>query len=195
MWNWRRSYSTSSRISCCMCANDSSFNEALATTVEEEGVRRWLRAQGREADLSGSSAAAGALSQGDRPAERDARRAARALRLRPAACADARDEARRIRSLRSSFALLKADWGGHAPFEAWFAEDLNNAHLASIATYFDCVPGFRARARGGGRRPSAAFYCPESARAREARSGEVNAADRRAGSEIPWQACDTINRS
>ena len=32
--------------------NDSSFNEALATTVEEEGVRRWLRAQGREADLA-----------------------------------------------------------------------------------------------------------------------------------------------
>jgi predicted aminopeptidase len=45
--------------------------------------------------------------------------------------------------LRSSFALLKADWGGHAPFESWFAGDLDNAHLASIATYFDCVPGFR----------------------------------------------------
>ena len=30
--------------------NDSSFNEALATTVEEEGVRRWLSAQGRDAD-------------------------------------------------------------------------------------------------------------------------------------------------
>jgi predicted aminopeptidase len=32
--------------------NDSSFNEALATTVEAEGVRRWLRAQGRDADLA-----------------------------------------------------------------------------------------------------------------------------------------------
>ena len=32
--------------------NDSSFNEALATTVEEEGVRRWLHAQGRETDLA-----------------------------------------------------------------------------------------------------------------------------------------------
>ena len=26
--------------------NDAEFNEALATTVEEEGVRRWLQAQG-----------------------------------------------------------------------------------------------------------------------------------------------------
>src|SRR5450631_3788637 len=32
--------------------NDSSFNEALATTLEEEGVRRWLLAQGRDADLA-----------------------------------------------------------------------------------------------------------------------------------------------
>ena len=32
--------------------NDSSFNEALATTVEEEGVRRWLLHQGRDQDLA-----------------------------------------------------------------------------------------------------------------------------------------------
>src|SRR5208283_4018908 len=35
--------------------NDSSFNEALATVVEQEGVRRWLRAQGREQDLKSYS--------------------------------------------------------------------------------------------------------------------------------------------
>src|SRR5277367_6777720 len=32
--------------------NDASFNEAFATTVEEEGVRRWLVQQGREHDLA-----------------------------------------------------------------------------------------------------------------------------------------------
>src|SRR5271165_3787281 len=31
--------------------DDADFNEALATTVEEEGVRRWLLAQGRTRDL------------------------------------------------------------------------------------------------------------------------------------------------
>jgi len=31
--------------------NDADFNEALAVTVEEEGVRRWLESQGREQDL------------------------------------------------------------------------------------------------------------------------------------------------
>ena len=53
-------------------------------------------------------------------------------------------------AMRSSFALLKADWGGHAPFESWFADDLNNAHLASIATYFDCVPGFKRELEAAG---------------------------------------------
>jgi len=45
-------------------------------------------------------------------------------------------------ALRESYAQLKAQWGGQAPFADWFNSDLNNAHLASIATYYDCVPGF-----------------------------------------------------
>ena len=123
-------------------ANDSSFNEALATTVEEEGVRRWLRAQGRDSDLAshlvlqqhyadviellnGTRAALGEIYASDLAPElkRERKRAAFA-------------------SLRSAFADRKAAWGGHAPFESWFGEELNNAHLASVATYFSCVPGF-----------------------------------------------------
>jgi predicted aminopeptidase len=65
-------------------------------------------------------------------------------------------------SLQASFAVLKAEWGGHAPFESWFAEDLNNAHLASVATYFACVPGFERELEAVGG-DLTAFY----ARARE----------------------------
>jgi predicted aminopeptidase len=123
--------------------NDSSFNEALATTVEEEGVRRWLHARGRDADLAAH------LVQQDHYAKvidlltatRTQLRAVYASGLAP----DLEREKKRaaFAALRSSFALLKAGWGGHAPFESWFDEDLNNAHLASIATYFNCVPGFQ----------------------------------------------------
>ncbi len=45
-------------------------------------------------------------------------------------------------ALRASYAELKAGWGGRAPFDAWFNAGLINAHLASIATYYACVPGF-----------------------------------------------------
>ena len=122
--------------------NDSSFNEALATTVEEEGVRRWLRAQGRDADLANH------LVQQEHYAQvidllsstRDELRAVYASGLAPQLLRDKKRAA--FASMRVSFARLKAGWGGHAPFDAWFDEDLNNAHLASIATYFSCVPGF-----------------------------------------------------
>jgi predicted aminopeptidase len=123
--------------------NDSSFNEALAVTVEEEGVRRWLHARGRDADLAHHTL------------EQD--HYARVIELLTATRAELRavyvsgfppDRMREKKraafaALRASFAALKADWGGHAPFEYWFADDINDAHLASIATYFACVPGFQ----------------------------------------------------
>jgi predicted aminopeptidase len=137
--------------------DDSSFNEALATTVEEEGVRRWLLAQGRDADLANH------LEEQKRYAQvvdllnatRTQLRALYASGLAPLEMRARKRDA--FTALRASFEVLKARWGGHAPFDAWFGEDLNNAHLASVATYFDCVPGFeRELAAVGGN--LAAFY-------------------------------------
>jgi predicted aminopeptidase len=123
--------------------DDADFNEALATTVEEVGVRRWLQAQGREKDLEiyelelrHAEEIVGLLirtraelqslyaSGVDRSLMRERKEAAFA-------------------ALRVSYAKLKSEWGGHAPYEVWFEAELNNAYLASVATYFDCVPGFR----------------------------------------------------
>ncbi|MGZ5203137.1 MAG: aminopeptidase, partial [Telluria sp.] len=46
--------------------------------------------------------------------------------------------------LKDDYQLLKASWGGYAGYDLFFAEPLTNAHLASIATYNDFVPAFRA---------------------------------------------------
>jgi predicted aminopeptidase len=44
-----------------------------------------------------------------------------------------------------------------SPYREWSAEGLNNAHLASLATYYDCLPGFeRLLSQQGGNLPS--FY-------------------------------------
>jgi predicted aminopeptidase len=142
--------------------NDSSFDEALATTVEEEGVRRWLISQGRDADLANH------LTQHRHYLEviellnktRASLSAIYASGLEPEPMRQRKRET--FTELRAAYMALKSGWGPHPPFEAWFKEDLNNAHLASIATYFDCVPGFeRELAAVGGNLP--AFY----ARARE----------------------------
>ena len=37
---------------------------------------------------------------------------------------------------------LERQLGVRTGYDAWLDAGLNNAHLASIATYFDCVPGF-----------------------------------------------------
>jgi predicted aminopeptidase len=137
--------------------NDASFNEALATTVEEEGVRRWLQQQGREKDLAEH------LLQHGRYLEvialmtetRNHLRTLYASGLPPPLMRERKRET--FEELREAYAALKAQWGGHAPFDAWFAADLNNAHLASIATYFTCVPGFERELKAaGGNLP--AFY-------------------------------------
>jgi predicted aminopeptidase len=122
---------------------DASFNEALATTVEEEGVRRWLLAQHREADLAAHQLeqlrylqVIGLLRR-TRATLEDIYKSgdeAASMRERKRAAFD---------QLRAAHAELKAQWQGAGPFDAWFAGDLNNAQLASIATYYDCVPGFQ----------------------------------------------------
>jgi predicted aminopeptidase len=122
--------------------NDAAFNEALATTVADEGVRRWLKQQGRERDL------ADYLREQQRYLEvialfnatRTQLRALYADKLAPAAMRGEKRAA--FAALRASYSVLKTQWGGHAPFDAWFAQDINNAHLASVATYYICVPGF-----------------------------------------------------
>jgi predicted aminopeptidase len=122
--------------------NDADFNEAFATTVEEEGVRRWLRARGREKDLASYALQQERYQQvvGLLTRTRIELRALYASGIDPQLMRE-----RKVASyadLRDSYARLLAGWGGHGPFEAWFKGDINNAHLASVATYFDCVPGF-----------------------------------------------------
>jgi predicted aminopeptidase len=137
--------------------NDASFNEALATTVEEEGVRRWLSSLGREQDLAQH------LLQQQRYLQvialmsqtREHLRLIYATGLPPPLMRERKREA--LEALRETYTALRAQWGGHAPFDAWFAHDINNAHLASIATYFACVPGFERELQAvGGNLP--AFY-------------------------------------
>jgi predicted aminopeptidase len=118
--------------------------------VEEEGVLRWLHAQGRDADLAKH------LVEEDHYAKvidlltttRAGLRTVYASGLPPVQMREKKHAA--FQSMRASFAQFEADWGGHAPFEAWFDEDLNNAHLASIATYYTCVPGFERELRAAG---------------------------------------------
>ncbi|MDC8759410.1 aminopeptidase [Janthinobacterium fluminis] len=124
-------------------AGDSQFNESFASAVEEAGVRHWLARYGN--DTLRQSYAQYVLRRQDflRLLMRH-RDALKALYAGPLPAAAKRDEKARIfAALKEEYQTLKANWGGYAGYDRWFAEPLSNAHLASVATYNDFLPGFQ----------------------------------------------------
>lgn len=123
-------------------AGDSRFNEAFARTVELEGVRRWLKANGNEA----------VWQRYQEQAVRAVAFQALLLQTRERLAAIyveklSDDEKRRAKTqvlagMQTAYRDLKASWAGYAGYDQWMARDLNNARLVSVATYHDLVPAF-----------------------------------------------------
>ena len=62
-----------------------------------------------------------------------------------------------FRQLRREYAVLRKGWGAVPGFDRWMKRKLNNARLASIATYEEWEPAFRELlTRAGGDLPE--FY-------------------------------------
>jgi predicted aminopeptidase len=139
-------------------SGDTDYNEAFATVVGEEGVRRWLQAKG---DPATSEKYAAALRRNEEfvgliMATREQLKAlygeqassghshAKKIADSGEAARLHRERDRIIAALRESYARLKEQWGGRGGYDAWFAKSLNNAQLNTIATYYDLVPGLRA---------------------------------------------------
>jgi predicted aminopeptidase len=122
--------------------DDSSFNEAFAVAVEREGLARWLRRHGREADLGKY------VTRRERQAAsigivRKYRDELAALYREPLPPAEMRArKADAFARLRDEVRDLDARHGLKSRFAEELAGPPNNARLASFATYFDCVPGF-----------------------------------------------------
>ena len=124
--------------------NDSEFNEAFAVTVEEVGLERWL-------EFRGAAERIGRFRQEQRQ-EAALLAVLAPARARLAALYASGVPAGEMRERkRALLAQLGEDVGGlerregvHYPvYDQWIAAGLNNAQLASLATYYDCVPGFK----------------------------------------------------
>jgi predicted aminopeptidase len=145
---------------------DMDFNEAFATTVGQEGARRWLRAKGDTAaldkylaELRRTREFAQLVQQtrtrlealyGDRLDEDGKVKATQQKRAVP------REELRRekqrvLDDMRQHYAQLKVQWGGDTAYDGWFTREINNAKLNSVAAYYDLVPAFEhlLQANGG----------------------------------------------
>ncbi|HWY73225.1 MAG TPA: aminopeptidase [Burkholderiaceae bacterium] len=125
--------------------DDTVFNESFATTVEREGVRRWLQAQGSDSLRIEWQAIEQRRTQFLQLVT-GTRDALDQVYANPAPDQDKRSRKRALfAALQDRYhALRDGPWGGFKGYDRFFAHPLNNAHLAAIGAYFDRVPAFEA---------------------------------------------------
>jgi len=132
---------------------DTEFNEALATAVGQEGVRRWLKSRGMTRQLA--------------EYEADIRKDREIIRLLLAKRTELKSLYERNKHLpleeqraakKTSLAGLTADyqkirrrWSGDSRYDALFKSAIDNARLCTISAYYNLVPAFdqRIAAHGG----------------------------------------------
>ncbi len=149
--------------------DDSVFNESFAVAVEREGLKRWIarhgtpqdrelfeKSQARRADFVGlvqtyRTRLNTLYKQGGAPAVMRA------------------SKQRHFDEMQRDYEKLKISWGGFAGYDRWFAQQPNNALLASVAIYTQRVPAFEAMLREqGGELPK--FFDVVKALARQDRA-------------------------
>jgi predicted aminopeptidase len=113
---------------------DSDFNEAFATVVETEGLKRWLEHEGRPADLERFLAARGREREAAELMVGTRRRLAALYAQKLAPDAAREQKAAEFQRLRESLEAGELPAGG----------EFNNARLVAVVTYERCVPALRA---------------------------------------------------
>ncbi len=136
---------------------DSEFNESFAVSVEQEGLRRWLAARGRSLELQHFLDQSHAEQQIIR-AFAAGRAQLDSLYHEPLSADRMRERKHELLAgMADNVRALEHQYQLGDGYGAWMKDGLNNAHLASIATYSDCVPGFQHLLQSnGGQLP--AFY-------------------------------------
>jgi len=139
--------------------SDSEFNEAFAVSVEQAGLKRWLESRGQAGQLDDYRARA--EQQAWIVGRFAAGRAQLAEFYRGSESMRAPERRQRkkemMEKISTSVRELELTLGLRTGYDAWLDAGLNNAHLASVATYYDCVPGFE-RLRAAQRDDLPAFY-------------------------------------
>jgi predicted aminopeptidase len=122
--------------------DDTTFNEAFAVAVQEEGVRRWLQAHGSAGSLQAYEQALVRKSEfiklvrKTREHLQEVYASDRSEDELPAAKLEA------FKEMRAQYQRLKDSWEGSGGYDWWFYGSLNNAKLAAVSVYRDLVPDF-----------------------------------------------------
>ena len=126
-------------------SGDTAFSESFATTVEIEGVRRWLTDQGKPEEFTNYMER---LKRREQFMELVLRYRKQLETLYASTKPDNdkhAEKARTFEELRRDYAALKSNWGGYSGFDAWLTNgELNNARMGAVGVYHQYVPAFQA---------------------------------------------------
>ena len=129
---------------------DTELNEAFASIVEEYGTELWLLKEGD------SQAVEAYRSRRLRREDFFRLVSSQQVRLRdiyqPTGPVDEMRAAKRaaFETMITEYEKLQVAWGGTTDYENWFSQPLNNAQIASVATYSRWRPNLRAYLRING---------------------------------------------
>ena len=123
--------------------DDSEFNEAFATAVELEGLKRWLASRGNSEQYDRYASAVEKHTRITRLMfdyrdqlsavyESDISESEKALKKQQI-----------IDALKQEYRALSEAGQGTGLYDWYFSQPLNNAHLVSLATYQEKVPAFQ----------------------------------------------------
>lgn len=113
---------------------DTDFNESMATAFAEEGVKRWLKARKRTADLRKYEALLVKREQFYNEIEVTRKKLETLYASGKADAGKRKLKTAALQDLQDRFLALRRRWGGRG-LESWLEMKLNNAHLVSIITY------------------------------------------------------------
>ena len=124
--------------------DDSNFNEAFASFVEQQGVRIWLEARG-EAERINQYDAYLKRSEDFNQLLKVTQSDLRELYAQELNSEQKRERKKAVfEKMQEGYSSLKESWDGYAGYDGWFSRELNNARLLSVATYQKWVPAFEA---------------------------------------------------
>lgn len=124
--------------------DDSAFNEAFATTVEQEGIRRWMLKNGKDKQYQEY------LRNKKRDTEINDLLQATRDELKELYKTKASGKEKRkykkyvFLKMQRKYQKLKDSWNGYSAYDLWMKQEINNAHLLLISTYHELVPTFQA---------------------------------------------------
>jgi len=139
-------------------SGDTDFNEAFATAVAEEGLRRWMSSSSNTNSYAEYQSSLERKEQFlhivmnartqlehlyDQPVATKVELASLSS-VSPTTLDDKRQRKQQIiANLRAEHQKIKnSAWGGNPEYDNWFNKPINNAKLNTVATYYELVPAF-----------------------------------------------------